>query len=172
MTRTITSLEVLAAGALLAFTGSVPAQGDAAAKTFVTDSIRGNIGEVKMGQLAQLRGHGNAVHKYGETLVSDHTIGLQKAKALAKTLGVAPPTRTSREAIKEYDAMSQLSGEAFDRAFISHMMMGHQKEIARYTEASHDGENLEVADLAKDMLPTLQQHLATAQSIAKDLKAY
>ena len=67
--------------------------------------------------------------------------------------------------------MSKLSGEDFDSAFASHMVMGHQKAIAKYTEQTRDGGNPEVAELAKEMLPTLGKHLATAQSIAKNLGA-
>ena len=110
------------------------------------------------------------MREFGETLVADHTAGLQKTAALAKILGVTPPTEPSADAIKQYEAMATLSGENFDRVFASHMVMGHQQEIAKYTEQTRDGGNPEVAELAKDALPTLQEHLSKAQSIAENLK--
>jgi putative membrane protein len=167
---TIQSLRVLGAVAGLAVLGSAWAQGDAAATKFLTDAIRNNIAEVKMGELALQRGKSKEVREFAETLVNDHTMGLQKTSALAKTLGVTPPTESTADAIKTHEAMSKLSSEEFDRAFTSHMVMSHQQGIAKYTEATRDGGNPEVADLAKDTLPTLQKHLATAQAIEKNQK--
>ena len=168
---TAKALRALGAFAALALLSSASAQSDAAATKFLTDAIRGNIGEVRMGELAQQRGKSKDIREYGETLVSDHTLGLQKTAALAMTLGVTPPTEASADAIKKHEAMSKLSGEEFDRAFASHMVTGHQQEIAKYTEATRDGGNPEVAELAKDALPTLQKHLETAQSIDENLRA-
>ena len=50
------SLRALGVVAGLAFFASALAQTDAAATKFLTDAIRGNIAEVKMGELAQQRG--------------------------------------------------------------------------------------------------------------------
>jgi putative membrane protein len=168
---TIKALRAFAAVAGLALWSSSSAQSDATATKFLTDAIRGNIAEVKMGELAQQRGKSKAVREYGETLVTDHTMGLQKTSALAKTLGVTPPTEPSADAIKKHETLSKLSGEEFDREFASHMVAGHEQEIAKYKEQTHDGGNPEVAALAKETLPTLQKHLVAAQTIDQELKA-
>jgi len=172
MNATVKVLRAFAAVAGLAlWSSSTFAQGDATATKFLTDAIRGNIAEVKMGELAQQRGKSKSVRDYGDTLVADHTAGLQKASALAKTLGVLPPTEASADAIKKHEAMSKLSGEEFDRAFASHMVAGHEQEIAKYKEQTNDGGNPDVAALAKATLPTLERHLVMAQAIDRDLKA-
>jgi putative membrane protein len=166
---TVRALRVLAAVAGLVLLGSAWAQGDAAATKFLTDAIRSNIAEVKMGELALQRGKSKEVREFAETLVSDHTMGLQKTSALARMAGVTPPKETSADAIKRHEAMSKLSGDEFDRAFASYMVMSHEQGIARYTEATRDGANPEVAELATDTLPTLQKHLETARSLEKNL---
>jgi putative membrane protein len=159
------------AGVIAGFALLAPVWGDALATKFLTDAIRSNIAEVRISELAQQRGKSKDVRDYSAALVADHTMALQRTSALAKTLGVTPPTESTADAIKTREAMSKLSGEDFDRAFVSHMVMGHEQSIAKYTEASRDGSNPDVAELAKDMLPTLQRHLATAQSIDKSLNA-
>jgi putative membrane protein len=169
---TVKSLRAFAAVAGITLWCSSWAQSDATATKFLTDAIRGNIAEVKMGELAEQRGKSKAVREFGETLVTDHTTGLQKTSALAKALGVTPPTEPSADAIKQHEAMSKLSGEEFDRAFASHMVAGHEQEIAKYKEQTHDGGNPDVAALAKATLPTLERHLVMAQSIDRELKAY
>jgi putative membrane protein len=162
---TAKTLRILGAAAGLALLGSAWAQSDAAATKFLSDAVRGNIAEVKMGELALQRGRSKEVRDFGETLVDDHTMGLQKTSALAKTLGVIPPTEPSADAIKKHESLSKLSGDDFDRAFASHMVMAHEQAIAKYSEAARDGANPQVAELANDALATLQEHLETAQEI-------
>jgi putative membrane protein len=167
---TIKLLRVFGAVTGLALLGSAWAQSDAAATKFLTDSIRSNIAEVRMGELALQRGRNKDVREFAETLVSDHTMGLQKTSALARMAGVTPPTESTADAIKKHEAMSKLSGDEFDREFVSHMVTSHQQGIAKYTEAARDGGNPEVAELANDTLPTLQKHLETAQSLEKNFR--
>jgi putative membrane protein len=49
------------------------------------------------------------------------------------------------------------------------MVKSHQQGIAKYKEASRDGGNPDVAELADATLPTLEKHLEIAQSLANDL---
>jgi putative membrane protein len=62
-----------------------------------------------------------------------------------------------------------LSGVEFDRAFINHMVMGHEKAISKFEMAS---ENLQDADLkkyAQKTLPVLREHLRMAQKLQSKL---
>lgn len=157
------------AGALLA--GVAAAQSDSAATKFLEDAIRGNLAEVKMGELAQQRGKSDDVRGFGEALVKDHKMGLQKSSTLAKTLGVTVPTEPSAEATRTYEMLSKLSGEEFDREFAMHMVMDHQKDLAKYTAQAKDNSDPDIATLAQQTLPTLQEHLAVAQSLQMDAQA-
>ena len=136
---------------------------------FLTDAIRGDLGEIKLGQLAEEKGQSEGVRDFGHTLMSDHQKAMKKAADLAKTLGVTAPTDLTPEAQKTYDQLSRLSGAEFDRQFVMHMVMDHQKDIAKYQEESKSSVNPKVADLAEDTLPTLRDHLETAQSLQKKL---
>jgi putative membrane protein len=61
--------------------------------------------------------------------------------------------------------MSKLSGPAFDRQFKTHMVADHKKDIREYQQAAK--KNDPAAGYASQTLPTLQQHLETAQSLGK-----
>jgi len=70
-----------------------------------------------------------------------------------------------------HDVMNwdSLSGAEFDRAFINHMVMGHEKAISKFETAS---ENLQDADLkkyAQKTLPVLREHLRMAQKLQSKL---
>ena len=162
-------LAALAAALLVSACGIASAQEVALAtdtpdSKFLTDAIRGDMAEVKMGQLAQMRGQSEGVRDFGKMLVDDHSKAQKKAADLAKDLNVTPPTQPTAEQTAKYAAMERLSGAEFDWQFAADMVKGHQEEIAKYEKEAKSG-NSKVADFAEDTLPTLKHHLEMAQRL-------
>jgi putative membrane protein len=116
-----------------------------------------------MGKLAQKNGSSAGVKSFGQTLEKDHAAANQKAMAAAKSAGVTPPTAPNAKQKADYDQMSKMTGAQFDREFAQHMVADHKKDIAAYEKASK--ESGAAGSYAKETLPTLQQHLQTAQSL-------
>lgn len=129
-------------------------------QAFLTDAIQGNLAEISMGQLAQKNGGSDGVRSFGQMLVQDHSAANEKAKSLAQAQGVTLPTAPKPEAKTEFDRLSKLNGDNFDKEFAKH----HKKDIDEFEAQAKGGD--EVASFAKDTLPTLQKHLQTAQSLA------
>lgn len=132
---------------------------------FLTDAVRGNLAEVKIGELAQERGQSEGVREFGKMLVEDHSKAMKETAELAKDLGVIPPAEPTTEQMRKHDALARLSGAEFDREFAAEMVKGHQEEIAKYEKQAQSGDS-KVAELAEDTLPTLKEHLAAAQRLA------
>ena len=131
---------------------------------FLTDAARGDVAEIKLGQLAQQKGESEGIREFGKMLEEDHSKAGKKTAELAKDLNVIPPAQPSAEQMQKYAALERLSGTEFDKEFVAEMVKGHQEEIAKY-EKGAESSNSKVAKLAEDTLPTLQHHLATAQSL-------
>ena len=131
---------------------------------FLTDAARGDVAEIKMGQLAQQRGQSEGVREFGKMLEEDHSKAGKKTSELAKDLNVVPPAQPSAEQMAKYAELEKLSGAEFDRAFAAEMVEGHQEEIAKYEKQAQSG-NSKVAELAEDALPTLRHHLEVAQGL-------
>jgi putative membrane protein len=155
---------VAAIGAAMILMGSAGAASAQSGKAFLTDAIQGNLAEISGGELAQKKGNSDGVRSFGRMLAQDHSASNEKATTLAKSLGVALPTEPNAEAKNEYDKLSALSGDAFDKEFVNYMVTDHKKDIQAF-QAEANGKD-EVATFAKETLPTLQKHLATAQSLA------
>ena len=134
---------------------------------FISKAIEGNLAEVQLGQLAQQKGASDGVRTFGQQLVTDHTAANQKATAVAGQMSVTPPSEPNKQQKAVYDRMAKLSGDAFDRQFVKHMVDDHKKDVAEYQKAAKR-KNDPAAGYASETLPTLQQHLQTAQSLAKD----
>jgi putative membrane protein len=160
-----------AVGAALAFCacGIASAQEVALAQDtpeskFLVEAVRGDLAEVKLGELAEQKGQSEGVREFGTMLVEDHSKALKETAELAKDLNVIPPALPSAEQTQKHDAMARLSGAEFDREFTAAMVKGHEEEIAKYEKQAQSG-NSKVAELAEDLLPTLREHLAAAQRL-------
>jgi putative membrane protein len=162
---TTVRMQLITLGGLLALSNaafSAPKSDQA----FLTDAIQGDLAEVQMGKLAVSKGQAG-VKDFGETLVDDHTKAMKEATALAESMKVAVPTSPKPDAQQMYEMLSKLNGAEFERQFIAHMIEGHQKEIATYTEQTKGNKDSDVTQLATETLPTLQKHLQIAQSLRK-----
>jgi putative membrane protein len=167
----VTEKPLAALGAMLAVSacGLASAQEVALAQDspeskFLMDAVRGDLAEVKLGELAQQKGQSEGVREFGEMLVEDHSKALKETAELAKDMNVIPPAQPTAEQTQKHDALARLSGAEFDQQFTAEMVKGHQEEIAKYQRQAQSGDS-KVAKLAEETLPTLQQHLAAAQRL-------
>jgi putative membrane protein len=127
--------------------------------------MKGDNSEVALGQLAQQKGGSQGVKDLGSMLVTDHGAHKTQVAALAQQAGVAVTDDINDEAKTLKTKLDGLSGDAFDKQFVSAAIEDHKKDITKYTaEANGTGP---VADMAKQTLPTLKKHLATAQGLQK-----
>src|SRR3954453_18678074 len=129
---------------------------DFAGKMFLTKAIQGNLAEVQMGQMAQEKSQNSDVKAFGQQLVTDQKDANSKATAVANDIGVTAPEEPSNKQKADYDKLSKLSGDAFDKQFAKHMVMDHKKNISEYRVDSKKKDP--TASYASDTLPTLQKH--------------
>ena len=158
-------LTVLAVAILSALIGGGVLAKDRAGERFLTRAISGNYAEVQLGELAQKNGQGSEAKAFGQMLVAgtDHGNANQKAIEVAKKMQVTPPSGPDTKQRALYDRMSKLSGAEFDKAFASHMVSDHKKDISEYKRAAKMRDD--IATYARDELPTLEKHLQTAQQL-------
>jgi len=134
-------------------------------QAFIRKAIEGNLAEVAVGRLAQQKGASEGVKNFGRQLETDHSAANQNAMSVAGSLDVTPPTEPDKQQKAVFQKLSKLSGAAFDREFIKDMVADHKKDVAAYEKESKR-QNDPAASYASETLPTLQNHLQTAQSLA------
>src|SRR5205085_1637587 len=110
------------------------------------------------------------VRDFGATLVQDHAASNQDAMALAKKNNITTPNAPSDEDQKMYKDLSGKKGADFDRAFAQDMVDGHQKAIKLFTDESGSAKG-DVKSFVDKTIPTLKQHLATAQDLLNNPNA-
>jgi putative membrane protein len=150
--------------ALVADTFAVTAATAAPPRTFLRDAIQGDLGEVRIGALAQQRARSPAARDFAAMLVRDHGGHKDKAVALARIYHMPIPNGPSPEARSNIARLQAALPRNFDRLFARMMVSDHRKDIAKYQAQVRTGDR-RTRDFANETLPTLREHLRTAQSL-------
>jgi putative membrane protein len=147
--------------------GSVPM----ADKNFMNKAAQGGLAEVQLGQLAQQNASSSAVKQFGEKMVSDHTQANQQLMSVAQQKGVTPPSDLDTHDKNTKDRLSKLQGAEFDKAYMQNMVKDHEKDVAEFKKEAQNGKDPDVKAFAQKTLPTLEQHLQMARSVASQVGA-
>ena len=122
-------------------------------RMFLRKAAQGGAMQVQFALLALQKSSNDAVKRFAQHMVDDHTTIAQSLKPYAEELGVLTP-KPARADQQEYDRLSVLSGASFDHEYLADMVKDHHKDLQEFT--------LE-ADSASD--PELKEAVAKAQII-------
>ncbi len=125
---------------------------------FMRAATMGNIAEIKLGELAAMRGNSQFIRAYGKRMSKDHGVALQELRQLGKTEKVSLPKSMAPEHRAAWKHLSGLKGEAFDNAYKVHMMEDHNKAIALYKATSKNAANSNVRNYASKYAPIVEMH--------------
>ncbi len=136
---------------------------------FVAEAVPAGLAEVELGQLAARRASSEAVRAFAQRMVDDHSQTNERLLAFAQHYEIDAPKRLNHEHAQTKDALTQLQGEAFDRAYMQSQLAAHQQEIALYQRQAQHGKAAALQALAQTTEPTLREHLQAAREIAREL---
>jgi putative membrane protein len=133
---------------------------------FVKKAAEANEAEVELGKLATEKGQSDDVKKFGQRMIDDHSKANDQLKQVASSKGVDVPNDLSAKDKATKDRLSKLSGEKFDRAYMNDMVKDHTKDVAEFRRESKTAKDPDVKNFAAQTLPTLEDHLKEARSLA------
>jgi putative membrane protein len=135
--------------------------------SFVLDAAKGGMAEVELGKLATEKAASDEVKKFGQRMVDDHSKANDELKSLAQSKSITLPTAVDAKDKATHDRLAKLSGAAFDRAYMQHMVADHRKDVNEFKKESASGKDSDVKAWASKTLPTLEEHLKLAQDANK-----
>jgi putative membrane protein len=138
---------------------------------FVTEAAQAGLLEVNLGQLATTKATEPAVRDFGQRMVKDHQKANQELTQLAMQKGAALPEGPSKKDDKMIEHLQGLSGVEFDRTYIRHMVADHKKVVKEFEKAAEKADDADLKNWVAKTLPTLQEHLSMAQSVAATINA-
>lgn len=135
-------------------------------KSWVADQLEDGDREVRLGRLAQEKGSHADVRAFGAMLVEHHTMAGTELKRVADRHGIAADDDDRGENERDFERLSAMSGEAFDRAWLDAMVDDHEDAIEEIEEKAGDaGEHADVKSWAEKTLPTVRDHLERAKAL-------
>jgi putative membrane protein len=149
-----------------------PSAGAAMADTkFMKEAAEGGMAEVALGQLAAEKASSSEVKKFGQRMVDDHSKANDELKQLASQKNVDLPKDLSAKDKATKAMLEKLSGEQFDQAYMKDMVKDHKKDVSDFRRESKSAQDPDVKKFAAETLPTLEDHLKQAESVATPMTA-
>ncbi len=146
--------------------------GNMAADTkFLKEAAEGGMAEVALGQLAVEKASNADVKKFGQRMVDDHSKANDQLKQLASQKNVTLPQDLNAKDKATKAKLEKLSGEQFDQAYMKAMVKDHTKDVSDFKRESMSAQDPDIKNFAAQTLPTLQQHLKQATSLAPSTTA-
>jgi putative membrane protein len=145
--------------------------------SFLNKAMEMNQAEINLSKMAQNKAENQMVKEYADMMVRDHTQALDELRNASG--GSQSEPSLSKEHQQMSEKLSRLSGAAFDKAYMDAMVRDHQQAIQAFQKAENTGagrtrqkpgtDNKSDADIAREMLPTLQKHLTEAEEINQNI---
>jgi len=139
-------------------------------RTFVDKAAIGGKAEVQLGELAVKNAKSAEVKKFGQRMIDDHTKANNELTSLAAAKGMTPPAELDSKNKSTLERLSRLSGDQFDKAYMSDMVTDHEADVAEFQKQANGNGDPAIKAFASKTLPTLQEHLQLAKSIASKQK--
>ena len=108
--------------------------------------------------------------EFGAQMLNDHKKVRREAEQLASRHTVPLPTKLTTEDKQKVEELSQLSGHAFDRAYMNFALQNHE---ATLEEFRHHVNTLKYPDLREYFtatLPMLESHVEQARKVKNSLQ--
>jgi putative membrane protein len=135
-------------------------------KKMLIDLAQANMAEVEAGRLAQTKSQNEQVKTFSQKMIDDHNKALDDIRQLAQTKGVTLPTEPDRMHKAMAARLQRLSGDAFDRAYLSQAgVYDHKKAHALLQRVQSRAKDPELKALAARTLPVVDEHLSTVEQL-------
>ena len=133
--------------------------------------VTANQVDIDAGKLAASRATSDAVKKFAQQMVTDHTAVNKQAVDLATRLKVTPQDNPTSNSLKEggdknLARLKGLSGASFDKAYIDNEVAYHQQVLDALDKVLIPGaSNAELKALLVKVRPAFVAHLEHAKQI-------
>ena len=164
---------IICAGSML-LPAAVYAQGPTDAQ-IASIVVTANQIDIDAGKLAAAKAVDARVKSFGERMASDHAGVNKSAVELATKLGLTPQDNPTSQRLKagsdkNIASLEQLSGAAFDKAYIAHEVAYHTQVIEALDKTLiPNAANAELKALLVKVRPAFVAHQRAAQQIQSSL---
>jgi putative membrane protein len=125
---------------------------------FIASTIKANIGEIKLAQLAQDKATTPDLKKLGAMMVHDHTQMLNELKGMAASKQVAIDSSANDVTKAALQNLSALQGKDFDAKWTEQMLQLHENAAEELKTMQTTTSDTTVKQWLTKTLPVIEQH--------------
>jgi putative membrane protein len=136
-------------------------------KMFLRNAAEGGMAEVQLGQLAAEKGSSQEVKDFGQKMVSDHTALNNDMTPIAQSMGVTVPKKVNKQHQAEYDKLNGLSGDDFDKEYITAMVKDHHKDLREFRDEATSASDPTLKAAVEKGVKVISEHTMMVDKLAK-----
>jgi putative membrane protein len=130
----------------------------------------GGMAEINFSKLALQKVAAGKLKDFANMMVTDHTKAADTLMAIAAKENIALPADLDAGHQSKYDAMQKMSGDDFNKAYVTLMIADHKDAVNLLTNESANGKDPALKAFATKILPTVQGHLDAANKLQTGMK--
>jgi putative membrane protein len=135
-------------------------------KIFLRKATEGGLAQVQLGQLASTNASSPEVKQLGQRLADDHTKLNASMAMLADSIGMRLPKNLNKADQAEYEKLKALSGEAFDKEYLSCMVRDHHEDLHAFRVESQTTTDPDLKATVDQGARVLHEHLGMVSRLA------
>ena len=136
---------------------------------FIAAQLEDNVVQVLAAQSALARSQNQSVRDFAQKLINDHTYAQSALQPVASIHHIELPTTLNDRHRAMLDRLNQLTGPAFDRAYVSDMVNDHVVMISAFNAELPVVVDSQVSAWTQNTRPMLLQHQEIAQQLLTSL---
>jgi putative membrane protein len=137
-------------------------------RMFLQKAAEGGTAEVQLGKLAIEKASADDVKAFGQKMVDDHTQLNNQMAPIAESKGVALPRKMGKADKAEYDKLSALSGEAFDKEYVAYMVKDHHEDLREFRTAAMNTNDPDMKMALDKAAKVIREHMVMADKLARE----
>jgi len=135
---------------------------------FLIKSADARMMDAQVGLLAIEKGSNSTIRDFGQRMMNDHSVLLEKIKKLAIQRNISLPDQISSRKVDFHRNLSDENGREFDRTFIKMIIADHERDLKLFKKAAEYNDP-DVSAFAKRYLPLIQSDLQKIKKIKLEL---
>jgi putative membrane protein len=135
-------------------------------KRFLANAAQADVNEIKLSQLAEQKASNPAVKAFAEKMVVEHKQMSRSMKPFAESWGLTPPSDLDNDHKDIYKKLDRLTGDDFDKEYVSQMVSDHTKALDAFTKEAKDTQD----DKFRAAVIEGKTKVAAHKNMAYDLK--
>ncbi len=136
-------------------------------KLFLHHVAEEGYAEIQLGLLAVRKSSDEGVKRFAQKMITDHAMLNDSMRPLADSMGVKQPTHMGKKAQAEYDKLTALTGDDFDKEYLAYMVKDHHMDLREFEDEDETAVDSTLKSTVDKGLQTVQKHTRIVDQLAQ-----